>query len=88
MWSKAYTGTSPNLMKVLCLSIWYIIANFIFFVPKRDVTIEFVDMTDDLRKWQRLGLDTFNENLQNFYNVSGNEECRYISHYGYHDDVI
>ena len=87
MWGKAYTGTSPDLMKVLTLSIWYIVANFIFFSPKRDVSIEFVDMTDELVKWQKLGLDIFNENLQNYYNASGTEECRFIPHYFYRDDV-
>ena len=47
-----------------------------------------VYQTDDLRKWHTLGLDIFNENLQNYYNISGNEACRYIPHYAYHDDVI
>ncbi len=27
MWSKAYTGISPNLTKVLLLSLWHILAN-------------------------------------------------------------
>jgi acyl-CoA synthetase (AMP-forming)/AMP-acid ligase II/1-acyl-sn-glycerol-3-phosphate acyltransferase/acyl carrier protein len=87
MWGKSYTGKSPELMKTLMKSIGYILANGIFFVPKRDVTIEFVDMTDRLLEWHTLGLDTFNQNLQDFYNEWGNEICRFIPHYFYHNDV-
>ncbi len=87
MWSKAYTGTSPNLMKVLFLSFWHIIANFIFFIPRRDISIEFRDMTDELKQWYALWLDAFNENLQNFYNQWWDEPCRFVPHYFYHDDV-
>jgi len=54
MWGKAYTGTSPNLTQVLVRSIWHIFANGIFFSPKRDVTIEFSDMTDELKAWHKL----------------------------------
>jgi acyl-CoA synthetase (AMP-forming)/AMP-acid ligase II/acyl carrier protein len=87
MWGKAYTGTSPALMRTLFASIWYIIANLIFFVPKRDVSIEFVDITDELRTWSAEWLDIFNQKLQDYYNTWGNEECRFIPHYAYHDDV-
>ncbi len=38
-------------MKVLGSSVWFILANFIFWVPKRDVSIEYVDMTDTLKDW-------------------------------------
>ena len=68
MWSKAYTGTSPVLMNTLMRSIGYILANGIFFVPKREVSIEFVDMTEKLQEWHILGLDVFNQRLQDFYN--------------------
>jgi acyl-CoA synthetase (AMP-forming)/AMP-acid ligase II/acyl carrier protein len=87
MWSKAYTGDSPALISVLARSVWFLIANIFFFVPRRDVTIEFVDMTDDLRSWHALGLDVFNEKLQNYYNEVWNEECRFVPHYFYHDDT-
>lgn len=87
MWWKAYTGTSPNLTKVLLLSFWHILANFIFFVPRRDITIEFRDMTAELKKWHSLWLDIFNQKLQDYYNEAGNEPCRFIPHYFYYDDT-
>ena len=87
MWGKAYTGISPNLTTVLLRSFWHIIVNFIFFIPKRDITIEFCDMTSKLKEWHTLGLDTFNQKLQDYYNEAGNEECRFIPHYFYYDDT-
>ncbi len=88
MWSKAYTGTSPELIGVLLRSVHYIFSNLVFFLPRRDVHIECQDMTDILKEWHTLGLDVFNERLQNYYNESGNEPCRYIPHYFYHDDTV
>ncbi len=86
-WGKWYTWKMPWLTHVLGKSLWYIIANGIFFVPKRDVSIEFVDMTEELKKWHTLWLDGFNEKLQNYYNEWWDEECRFIPHYFYHDDT-
>lgn len=87
MWWKAYTGKSPALMKVMLRSIWYILANGIFFVPKRSVEIELRDMTENLREWYELWLDGFNQKLQDYYNEPGNEPCRFIPHYFYQNDV-
>lgn len=88
IWGKAYTGDSPKLMNVLFRSIKFIFLNGIFFLPKREVNIEYSDMTDVLRSWQKEGLDTFNTKLQEYYNQWGNEECHFIKHYFYHDDVV
>lgn len=87
MWGKSYTGNSPALTGVVLRSIWYIIANFIFFIPKRDISIECVDMTDMLKSWQSEWLDIFNQKLQDYYNEWWNEECRFIPHYFYHNDI-
>jgi len=87
IWGKAYTGDSPRLMNVLWRSVWYIVANWLFFVPKRDVKIEFVDMTEDIKKWAQFWLDVFNQNLQDYYNAWWNEHCRYIPHYAYYNDT-
>jgi hypothetical protein len=40
-------------MSVLGKSIGYILANGIFFLPKREVQIEYVDMTKMLKKWHK-----------------------------------
>jgi long-chain-fatty-acid--[acyl-carrier-protein] ligase len=75
MFSKAYTGESPVLSKLLGRSIVMILANLIFFMPRRTVTIEIEDMTTILRKWHKEGLEVFNKRLQDHYNRDGNEEC-------------
>lgn len=87
LWSKAYTGTSPELTKVFLKSLWYMIANGIFFLPKREVQIEYIDMTDDLLKWQKDGLNIFNKKLQDLYNKRGDEVCHFIPHYSYWNDI-
>jgi long-chain-fatty-acid--[acyl-carrier-protein] ligase len=87
MWGKAYTGKSPEMIKTLAKSVWIILANLVFFVPKRDVRIECVDMTERLKAWHAEGLDAFNRNLEDFYNEGGEEPCRFVRHYAYHDDV-
>lgn len=51
MYSKAYHGRSPALGSNILLSCWYLIANFFFFAPKRDVSIEISDMTKEVREW-------------------------------------
>ena len=87
LWSKAYTGTSPELTKVFLKSLWYMIANGIFFLPKREVQIEYTDMTDALLEWQKDGLDIFNKKLQDLYNKKGEEMCHFIPHYAYWNDT-
>lgn len=87
MWSKSYTGDSPKLISVILSSLTAIIANFVFFVPRRDISIECVDMTDTLRSWHEEGLDVFNQRLQDYYNEWWDEPCRYIPHYFYHNNV-
>ena len=87
MWWKAYTWTSPSLINVVWYSIWYLIANLFFFIPKREVQIEFIDMTQELKQWHKKWLDFFNENLQAYYNQWWNEECKFIPHYYFYDDV-
>lgn len=88
IWSKAYTWTSPEIFSVLIQSIWIIIANAIFFVPKRQITIEFIDMTTDLHLWHKQWIDIFNKNLENFYNQLWTEECHFIKHYFYYNDIL
>lgn len=87
MWGKSYTGDSPKLVSVILSSITCIIANFVFFVPKREVSVECVDMTDTLKSWYIEWLDVFNQKLQDYYNEWWDEPCRFIPHYFYHNNV-
>jgi hypothetical protein len=45
-----------------------IVANLFFFMPKRDVSLTIEDMTVEVKKWHKKGMDSFNSNLQDYYN--------------------
>jgi long-chain-fatty-acid--[acyl-carrier-protein] ligase len=82
VWSRAWWGKSPNFFKVLLRSLFYILANLIFFVPKRTVEIEFVDITKEAKALAHsVTRQEFNNYLEDFYNVRGEEEIRFIKHY-------
>ncbi len=83
----AYTGESPALGSVLLRSIWWIFSHAFFFLPRRKVQIEIVDMTDELIRAAILGLDHFNTTLEDFYNAPGLEAVQYIRHSLIGDDV-
>ena len=87
MWSKAYTGDSLSLGKVIGISILALISGLVFWVPRRRVTIEIVDMTDRLRAVSRNTLSDFNNLLEGWYNAPGDEGCRFIPHFWFFDDA-
>ncbi|NPA36387.1 MAG: AMP-binding protein [Chlorobi bacterium] len=80
IWSKAWTGDSPDFFKVLLKCTGCILANLIFFTPKRKVTIEFVDITAEAKKKARSDRQTFNRYLESFYNIYGEEKPLFLKH--------
>lgn len=83
MWSVAWMGTRPKFLPALLKGIFYILANLIFFMPKRDITIEFVDITETAKEQSKSDRKTFNNYLEEFYNVHGEEKAKYIKHFFY-----
>lgn len=83
MWSVAWMGTRPKFVIALLKGVFYIIANLIFFLPKRDIEIEFVDITEEAKLQSQLDRKSFNNYLEGFYNVNGPEEVKYIKHFFY-----
>jgi len=82
IWSRAWWGKSPNFFKVLLRSVFYVLVNLIFFVPKRSVEIEFVDITKEAKAMaQSSTRQEFNKYMEDFFNVRGEEEIRFIKHY-------
>ncbi len=88
MWGKAYTGDSPSLAKIIPASLGMMIANLFFFMPKREVSITIEDMTEEVKKWHKQGMDSFNTELEDYYNMWWEEPCRFISHYFFRDDTV
>lgn len=83
MWSRAKTGKSPNFLWTYMKAVFYVLANFIFFVPRRDVTITFEDITGDAVRYAEEGRQPFNRYLENFYNAEGEEKPLYLKHLFY-----
>jgi len=84
IWSRAWWGKSPDFFKVFALSVFYVFANLIFFVPKRNVEIEFVDITEEAKKNSKeMTRREFNKFLETFYNDKGEEGARFIKHFFY-----
>ena len=81
MWSKAKTGKSPDFFLQLLKGVFYIIVNLIFFLPKRKLEIEFVDITIPARKIALNGRKEFNLYLEQFYNEKGEEHQLFVPHF-------
>ena len=80
MWSKAWNGKRPVFLSTYFLSIVYFFANLIFFCPKRNVTLEFVDITKEAKLKAKSDRKTFNLFLEGFYNANGPEKPTFIRH--------
>ncbi len=82
MWSKAYTGKSPDFMRCLLKGLGYTLANLIFFMPRRKVNIVFEDITQPCKeKANLLNRQEFNTYLEQFYNINGEEQATFKKHY-------
>jgi acyl carrier protein len=83
MFSKAKTGKSPNFFLQLLKGIFYVLANLLFFLPKRAVSIEFEDLTAIVKEKVALGQNPFNSFLEDFYNLHGEEPALFLKHIFY-----
>lgn len=84
MWSRAKTGRSPEFLRGTYLKgVFYVLANLLFFVPRRDVTITFEDITDDAVRYAAEGRQPFNRFLESFYNAPGEEQPLFLKHFFY-----
>lgn len=59
------SGEAPHVGKILWRGVWELLASFVFFAPKREVTLEFFEPDDLPRTADR---NTLNEYLERFYN--------------------
>lgn len=83
MWSRAWNGKSPSFIKTLLKGAFYIMANGIFFLPRRKVTITLIDITTEALGKSKTTKVSFNNFLEGFYNVGGEEPVLYLKHYFY-----
>lgn len=83
MWSKAKTGKTPNFFIQVLKAIFYILANLIFFLPRRTVTIEIEDLTQIAITEAQLGRQPFNSFLEDYYNLHGEEDLTFLKYFFY-----
>ncbi|KIO47261.1 1-acyl-sn-glycerol-3-phosphate acyltransferase [Sanguibacteroides justesenii] len=83
MWSKAWNGESPNFLWTYLKGIFYVLANGLFFLPRRDVTISFYDITDAGCGRAAVSRQEFNRYLESFYNAEGPEPVLFLKHFFY-----
>ena len=83
MFSKAKSGKSPNFFVQLLKGFFYVLANLLFFLPKRSVSIEFEDITQIAKEKVLLGQKPFNTFLEDFYNLHGEEKVLFLKHIFY-----
>jgi 1-acyl-sn-glycerol-3-phosphate acyltransferase len=83
MFSRARSGKSPNFFMQILKGMLYVLANLLFFVPKRIVSIEFEDLTSITKEMAALGQKPFNSFLEDFYNLQGEESVLFLKHIFY-----
>lgn len=83
MWSRAWIGKSPDFIMTYLKAIFMVFANLIFFLPRRKVKIEFVDITETAIIKSKESKNAFNQHLEDIYNVNGEEKLLFLKHYFY-----
>lgn len=83
MWAVTEHGKLPNFAQAALKSTWYLLANFVFFLPRRKVSIEFVDISNEVREMAKTDRPTFNNYLEDFYNSPGPEYPTHIRYLFY-----
>lgn len=86
--SKAWIGKTPSLMSVVWRAVLSVLANLIFFMPKRQVTITFTDITTDvIKNTNTYDVIQFNRFLEKIYNKKWIERLQYVPYFFYYNDV-
>ena len=81
MWSKAPTGKSPNFALGIFKGIGYALANLLFFIPRRKVTITFEDITQQSNEKAKTDRKQFNHFLEDFFNRNLTKNPSWVSHF-------
>ena len=80
-WSKAWMGKSPSFFATLLKSVGIVLSNLLFFLPKRRVTLEFVNITQEAKAKSTEGKAIFNRYLEQVYNSKGEEAVSYLKYH-------
>lgn len=83
MWSRAWTGNSPEFFSTFLKGVFYVFTNLIFLIPRRKVTVEMADITEEAKIKAKEDRLIFNNYLEQFYNKNGVEPVNFLKHYFY-----
>ncbi len=81
MWSRAWNGKSPDFFKTFLKALFYVVTNGFFFLPRRKVTIEFFNITEQAKVKANESKNTFNNFLEELYNQPGEEKPLFLKHF-------
>ncbi len=87
MWSKAWNNWQTWFFTLFWKSIFMICVNFLFFTPKRTVTLNLTDISAQIQTYKNMSLWEFNGYLENFYNKDWEEKAHFIPHYWFYNDT-
>lgn len=88
MFSRALKGSAPHFWTALGKGLKILLKNGIFFVPKREVTIEFYCPGDELpRNHSKLELNRYLENFYNQYGGRKEEPLKLISYSAFRTEI-
>jgi long-chain-fatty-acid--[acyl-carrier-protein] ligase len=83
IWSSAWNGKRPEFFSTFLKAIIYFFANLIFFCPRRAVTFEFIDITEEAKQKASIDRKAFNTYMEDFYNADGPEKPNFVRHLFY-----
>lgn len=69
-WSRYNRKQTPSIVKLLVFSLLLISSLTVFLFPRRKVTLEYIDITDNVKHWAQEGKIAFNKHLEGLYNAS------------------
>lgn len=83
LWGSSFStasanGKTPDLFQAFKHAVRVVLANLVFFVPRRNVTLEFHNPDEKLSKFSRLDLNRY---LENYYNEGGEEPIKTIPYH-------
>lgn len=73
-WSRYHRTATPSIVKLLAMSMAMFASGAMWAKRKRNVTIEYLDITAEVRKWQLFSKLEFNKKLEELFNEGGEGE--------------
>ena len=80
-WSKAPTEKTPPFFSTLIKGIGWYFANLFFFMPRREVRLEWTDITNDAKNAALGDRNRFNKYLEDFFNEKLSDKPAFVRHW-------